>query len=69
MKLTTAPQTRRPIVSPPQYILTHMPALLAGMAPAVLLLGGDYVYLQATPAVADELAERVASVPAALKLG
>jgi len=34
----------------------------------VLLLGGDYVFLDATPARADELASRVRAVPARRKL-
>jgi predicted MPP superfamily phosphohydrolase len=41
---------------------------LAAIEPDVLLLGGDYVFLEATPARVDELARRVAEVPAKLKL-
>src|SRR5437773_1820252 len=43
-------------------------ARLAALAPDVLVLGGDYVYLEATPAMARELEARVAAVPAGLKL-
>jgi uncharacterized protein len=52
----------------PPRLLDDAFARLAALAPDVLLLGGDYVYLEATPAIADELADRVASVPATLKL-
>jgi hypothetical protein len=52
----------------PPAALDHAFAQLARLAPDVLLLGGDYVFLDATKAVADELAARVASVPAAMKL-
>lgn len=43
-------------------------ALLAAARPDVLLLGGDYVFMAATPAMAGELERRVAGVPAAVKL-
>jgi len=43
-------------------------ALLAAAEPDVLVLGGDYVFLDATPARARELTERVAAVPARTKL-
>jgi uncharacterized protein len=42
--------------------------LVRSLAPDLLLLGGDYVFLDATPAVAAELEARVASVPAPIKL-
>lgn len=42
--------------------------LLREAAPDVLVLGGDYVFLEATRAVADELAARVAEVPARVKV-
>lgn len=41
---------------------------LAHARPDVLLLGGDYVYLQATPAMARELEARVAALPVPTKL-
>jgi predicted MPP superfamily phosphohydrolase len=52
----------------PRRLLDDAFARLTALAPDVLLLGGEYVYLEATPAVADELATRVAAVPAGLKL-
>lgn len=42
--------------------------LLREARPDVLVLGGDYVFLEATPAVARELGRRVRSVPAAVKV-
>lgn len=42
--------------------------LLRRAAPDVLVLGGDYVFLDATAAHAEELCERVASVPARTKI-
>jgi predicted MPP superfamily phosphohydrolase len=73
------PGTRRPLriafasdlhIGPltPRRLLDDAFAHLTALAPDVLLLGGDYVYLEATPAVADELASRLAAVPAGLKL-
>lgn len=41
---------------------------LTDARPDVLLLGGDYVYLEATAAVTAELRARVAGVPARVKL-
>ena len=41
---------------------------LRRIAPDVLVLGGDYVYLEATAARVAELRDRVASVPAPTKL-
>ena len=38
------------------------------MAPDVLILGGDFCYLRSPPAAVQELARRVAAVPAPLKL-
>lgn len=55
-----------PLTSP--AVLDNAFALLAGMRPDVLILGGDYVYLDATPTMARELEERVAAVPATVKL-
>jgi predicted MPP superfamily phosphohydrolase len=43
-------------------------SLLAAAAPDVLVLGGDYVFLDATPARLRELEARVAAVPARIKL-
>jgi predicted MPP superfamily phosphohydrolase len=43
-------------------------AQLAAARPDALLLGGDYVFLEATPEKARELEQRVASVPARVKL-
>jgi predicted MPP superfamily phosphohydrolase len=43
-------------------------ALLAEARPDVLVLGGDYVFLDATPARARELEARVAAVPARTKI-
>lgn len=43
-------------------------ARLAEAAPDVLILGGDYVYLEATPRRVRELAARVAAVPARTKV-
>jgi uncharacterized protein len=43
-------------------------AFLAEAAPDVLILGGDYVFLDATRRRARELTERVAAVPARTKL-
>jgi predicted MPP superfamily phosphohydrolase len=52
----------------PRRLLDEAFAHLASLAPDVLLLGGDYVYLEASEASAADLAARVASVPAPLKL-
>jgi len=41
---------------------------LAAAAPDLLVLGGDYVFLDATPARARELGRRVRDVPAACKV-
>ncbi len=43
-------------------------ALVDSLAPDLVLLGGDYVFLDATPAIADELEARVAALRAPLKL-
>ncbi len=43
-------------------------SLIAGAAPDVLILGGDYVFLDATPALARDLEARVRAVPARCKL-
>ncbi|HEU4408702.1 MAG TPA: metallophosphoesterase [Polyangiaceae bacterium] len=42
--------------------------LAGSLAPDLLLLGGDYVFLDATPALAAELTARVAALPAPVKL-
>jgi hypothetical protein len=42
--------------------------LLCECAPDVLVLGGDYVFLEATPAIARELEARVREVPARVKV-
>ena len=52
----------------PRELLDNAFALLAAARPDVLILGGDYVFLDATPAIADELERRVAAVPAPVKL-
>ncbi|HKU43452.1 MAG TPA: metallophosphoesterase [Polyangiales bacterium] len=53
--------------TPPQ-LLDAAFALLAQQAPDILLLGGDYVFLDATRAKAERLAALVRSVPARRKL-
>lgn len=55
-----------PLTSP--ALLDSAFALLAAARPDVLILGGDYVYLDATAAMARELEQRVAGVPADVKL-
>jgi len=52
----------------PSRLLDRAFDLLAEASPDVLALGGDYVFLDATPAKARELARRVAEVPARLKV-
>ena len=52
----------------PPRLLDNAFALLSAACPDVLVLGGDYVFLDATPAVARELEERVAAVPATVKV-
>jgi len=52
----------------PPALLDRAFALLTAARPDLLVLGGDYVYLEATPAVARELEERVAAVPAMVKV-
>jgi uncharacterized protein len=52
----------------PQRTLDHAFDALAAIEPDVLLLGGDYVFLDATPRLVDELARRIEMVPAKLKL-
>jgi predicted MPP superfamily phosphohydrolase len=54
-------------VTPPR-LLDHAFDKLAAFAPDVLVLGGDYVFLEAHPAMAARLTALVASVPAATKL-
>jgi predicted MPP superfamily phosphohydrolase len=55
-----------PLTSP--RLLDNAFRLLHEMAPDVLVLGGDYVFLEVTRAMADELERRVAAVPAATKV-
>jgi uncharacterized protein len=52
----------------PRRTLDRAFALLAEASPAVLVLGGDYVFLDATRAMARELGERVRAVPAKVKV-
>ena len=52
----------------PPRLLDNAFRLLVDAAPDVLVLGGDYVFLEATPAMARELEARVAAVPARTKL-
>ncbi len=52
----------------PESVLDRAFALLSEAAPDVLILGGDYVFLEATPARARELRDRVRAVPAKVKL-
>jgi len=55
-----------PLTSP--ALLDNAFARLGALQADVLVLGGDYVYLEATPAMARELEARVAAVPIATKL-
>ena len=52
----------------PTRLLDNAFRLLADAAPDVLVLGGDYVSLQVTRAMARELEERIAAVPARIKV-
>jgi hypothetical protein len=52
----------------PRRLLDNAFQLLAQLAPDVLVLGGDYVFLKVNDAMARELEERVAAVPARTKL-
>ena len=52
----------------PPKLLDNAFQLLAQLAPDVLVLGGDYVFLDVNQAMARELEERVAAVPARTKL-
>ena len=52
----------------PAKLLDNAFQLLAQLAPDVLVLGGDYVFLDVNQAMARELEERVAAVPARTKL-
>jgi hypothetical protein len=52
----------------PPKLLDNAFQLLAQLAPDVLVLGGDYVFLEVKQAMARELEERVAAVPARTKL-
>lgn len=50
----------------PPALLDNAFARLRDLAPDVLILGGDYVYMEATHAMARELEARVAAVPTAV---
>jgi predicted MPP superfamily phosphohydrolase len=52
----------------PPKLLDNAFQLLAQLAPDVLVLGGDYVFLDVNQSMARELEERVAAVPARTKL-
>jgi uncharacterized protein len=52
----------------PKSVLDRAFALLSEAAPDVLVLGGDYVFLEANAAKARELRDRVRAVPATTKL-
>jgi len=52
----------------PPRLLDNAFQMLAALAPDVLVLGGDYVFLEVNQAMARELEERVAAVPARTKL-
>lgn len=52
----------------PPRLLDNAFRLMAEAAPDVLVLGGDYVFLDVTPAMARELEARVAAVPARTKV-
>jgi predicted MPP superfamily phosphohydrolase len=75
----TLPGTRQPLrlafasdlhIGPltPSRLLDNAFRLLADAAPDVLVLGGDYVFLEVTRAMARELEARVAAVPARIKV-
>ncbi|HEY4188288.1 MAG TPA: metallophosphoesterase, partial [Polyangia bacterium] len=55
-----------PLTAP--ALLDNAFARLSELRPDVLVLGGDYVYMEATAAMARELEARVAAVPAKTKL-
>ncbi|HEX2657385.1 MAG TPA: metallophosphoesterase, partial [Polyangia bacterium] len=55
-----------PLTAP--RLLDNAFARLTALAPDVLVLGGDYVYMEATHAIARELEARVAAVPARVKV-
>lgn len=52
----------------PPALLDAAFACITDWSPDVLALGGDYVFLEATEAVAAELARRVSAVPASVKV-
>jgi len=52
----------------PRRLLDNAFQLLVSLAPDVLVLGGDYVFLDVNERMARELEERVAAVPARTKL-
>ena len=55
-----------PLTAP--VLLDNAFALLSDLRPDVLVLGGDYVYMEATPEMTRELEARVAAVPARTKI-
>lgn len=55
-----------PLTAP--RLLDNAFAHLSALAPDVLVLGGDYVYMEATRTMASELEARVAAVPARVKV-
>jgi predicted MPP superfamily phosphohydrolase len=68
LKLAFASDLHVGPLTPPR-LLDQAFAALAGFAPDVLVLGGDYVSLEVTPAMAARLTALVASVPATTKVG
>lgn len=52
----------------PPALLDNAFSLLVAARPDVLVLGGDYVFLAASPAMLRELEARVAAVPATVKI-
>jgi predicted MPP superfamily phosphohydrolase len=52
----------------PRRLCDRAFAAVAALAPDVLLLGGDYVFLDCTPALAGELRDRVAALSVPTKL-
>jgi predicted MPP superfamily phosphohydrolase len=67
LKLAFASDLHIGPLTPPRLLDVAFRAL-AAFAPDVLVLGGDYVFLDVTPAMAGTLERLVASVPAATKV-
>jgi predicted MPP superfamily phosphohydrolase len=67
LKLAFASDLHIGPLTPPR-LLDQAFRALAAFAPDLLVLGGDYVFLDVTPAMAATLERLVASVPAATKL-